>query len=515
MFTMIVLSGATSLIAPVLLQIWKQGNRMLSIDRILFVVFIIIASRLLNMILIVYRERFAKEFNKQNFVSMMKDYFALKYETLISDGPTNLLERISIAVNSIYFYMTGDYIQIYSSFFVAAVCLVLVAFVNVWLALLMLSVIPLNYYGFKLLNSKLKQLSEGMQKDTSAGFQEILSRVQHIDYIKQTAFPERQIEGLGSAVEKVYASMARVNEFARSVSVGLRGTTEVIQTIVVLSLIYFFSASQLDSYDLLLTVIVLPLYFSSVSSIVNSNINKRDYQVAVDFQHYLESQRERTDQGCEGAAMLDRIDLDVKGLEIADRTIPFHAAGRFVKGDIIRICGESGCGKSTFAKALLRFRDAEGISINGLPIQSLRIDHLRERIEYVPQNTPIFCGTLRDNLLINLPQKESWDEALMQFPLLEGILKTKTLDTMILENGANLSGGEKQMIALTRAFLENPDVLIPDEVCSNIDARTTDAIYRYLDSKRKDHILFIISHEDLPQGLANHHINRPESMGAA
>lgn len=504
---MVVLSGLTALIAPILLQVWETQNSELGLKQIIIIVVIIVFANLLNIAFTVYRERFAKEFNKKNFLTMMKSFCELKYDTLITKGPTNILEKITLAVNSVYTYMTGDFIQIYSSVFVAAVCMLLISFINIWLALLMLIVIPLNYFGYKLLNKKLTHLSQQMQIDTSAGFQEILSKTQHIDYIKQTAYHENLLNGLVSPAEKVYGSMAKVNEFAQSVSIGLKGLTDVVQNIIMLALIYFFSNNMVNSYALVLATFVLPLYFSSISTIVNSNINKRDFNVAVEFQNELDSEKEVIKKSDVSLDSISRMDMDVKELSILDKSIPFNAHGTFQKGDIIQICGTSGSGKSTFARALLKFRPVSSIKVNGIPIESISSNSIREKTEYVSQNIPIICGTLRENILINTNAGSYSDEKLISLPLLASILDNKTLDTVILENGANLSGGEKQKVALTRALLENPDVLILDEVCSNIDVHTTNDIYRFLNESRDSRITFIITHDDLPDGLANFKLN--------
>lgn len=101
----------------------------------------------------------------------------MNYDSIIEKGAMNLLERASISVNSIYSFMMSGYIQIFSSLLVAIVCLILIANVNLYLALIMLLALPINYFGYKLLNKKLKKKSEEMQKSTGMGFQEILSYV--------------------------------------------------------------------------------------------------------------------------------------------------------------------------------------------------------------------------------------------------------------------------------------------------------------------------------------------------
>ncbi len=91
--------------------------------------------------------------------------------------------------------------------------------------------------------------------------------------------------------------------------------------------------------------------------------------------------------------------------------------------------------------------------------------------------------------------------------LLRSIFMSKNLDTEILEGGANLSGGEKQKIAITRALLSNPDVLILDVVCSNLDKEISDEIYEMLKYDKEKRITILISHDILPEGVVDVNFN--------
>ena len=91
--------------------------------------------------------------------------------------------------------------------------------------------------------------------------------------------------------------------------------------------------------------------------------------------------------------------------------------------------------------------------------------------------------------------------------MLQSVLSHKSLDDEILEGGANLSGGEKQKIAIVRALLSEPQILILDEVCSNIDWQTSQEIYSMLKKDADKRITIIIAHGELPEGLINVDIN--------
>lgn len=503
MFVLILLAGISSLLAPLFIQIWKVKGIELSTEKILLILFLIVISKLIAILFTVFREKFAKDYNKSNFTRYIRNIFNMDYDSIIEKGPMNLLERASIGVNSIYMYMTSGYLSIYSSVVVAVVCLIFIANINYILAIIMFLSIPINYFGYKLLNKELAKKSEEMQRKTGEGFQEIMSYIQEVDYIKQ--LPDREVlyRKLDDASEKVYGSMAKVNEYAGSMTILLEGINEIIKTLLLLIVVYDFATQKGGVFSIVMVTLLFPLYFQQVTIITRANIEKRNFDTAKAFEKELLENVEK-----DGAKELDKIDelsLNINGIAIKDMKMPFTANGTFKKGDIIRINGSNGSGKSTFAKGLVKFRDLYDVKINGEPIQNYKNSAVRKRVEYVVQNAPIINGTLRNNLLLS--EENIDDEMLKNNKFIKTILEKKSLDDQILANGANLSGGEKQKISFARALLSKPDILILDEICSNIDKESSEDIYSYLNESRNERITFIISHDELPQGFANKGIN--------
>ncbi len=159
-----------------------------------------------------------------------------------------------------------------------------------------------------------------------------------------------------------------------------------------------------------------------------------------------------------------------------------------LKGQRVALIGASGCGKSTAAKLLMGlFKPESGeITVNGVSVTELSNDYLRKEIMYVPQTTFLFSDTIYNNLLLGM------DESLVSESTLESVLEACQcqfikklplgIDTDLEENGANISGGMKQRIAIARALLHKPSVLILDESTSALDASTE---YRLLAEIRK------------------------------
>ena len=504
MLIIVLLSSALSLISPICLQLWGEKNTPLNNNRILLLIGILVISNLLKVAVVMCRERFAKNYNIKNFSAMILDFLHMDYEAIIEEGPSNMLEKIIAATNQIYTYMTGTFVQIWSAVIIAVVCIGLVLSVDLTLGLIMLLYALVSYSGYKLLNRELSKRSQRMQEETGKGFQELISYLEEPDYYKQLPNYEQLLAKILPSAERIYGSMSKVNEFAQSVSTALQGLGTIFQSSVVMLVAFSFYQGETSPFFLITTTVILPLYVSAVSTITNSNIQKIDYSVAKGLHSRIIARKEAST----GIALdvINALEIDVSNLTVAGQKLPFVAKAFLKKGDIGRVSGASGTGKSTFSKALVRFRDVHGVYINGRNLTDYSVSSLRSRIEYISQNIPIISGTLRDNIFFGKEAIIS-DDILLQNPYLRTLFTSKSLDTQILENGANLSGGEKQKIALARALLNNPQILILDEVCSNIDAKMSNEIYRILNENREKMITIIITHDQLPEGLVNVEIN--------
>ena len=102
------------------------------------------------------------------------------------EGPINLIERIGQAVNNIYFFMTGDFIKIWSRIIIMIVVLGMIGHQSLYISLGMVLMIPINYFGYRMLNKELANRSMKLQKDSASGWQQIISTVGQTDYIKQS-----------------------------------------------------------------------------------------------------------------------------------------------------------------------------------------------------------------------------------------------------------------------------------------------------------------------------------------
>ena len=169
------------------------------------------------------------------------------------------------------------------------------------------------------------------------------------------------------------------------------------------------------------------------------------------------------------------------------------------KGEFLCIVGPTGCGKTTFINLLMRFYDVDqgNIKIDGKPIDGLSRHALRSSYGMVLQETWIKDGTVREN--IRFGKLDATDEEIVAAAKLanaDGFIRRLPdgYDTVLTGDGANLSQGQRQLLAIARAAVADPPVLILDEATSSIDTRTERIIQESMDRLMKGRTTFVIAH---------------------
>ena len=169
------------------------------------------------------------------------------------------------------------------------------------------------------------------------------------------------------------------------------------------------------------------------------------------------------------------------------------------KGETIALVGNSGGGKTTIVNLLPRFYKLKkgAIKIDGISINDIKLNDLREHIAIVFQDNFLFEGTIRDNILLGkLDATEAELHNAIKNSYLEDFINSleNGLDTQIGERGVLLSGGQKQRIGIARAFLKNAPILILDEATSALDNQAEHIVQQAIDNLMKDRTVFVIAH---------------------
>ena len=168
-------------------------------------------------------------------------------------------------------------------------------------------------------------------------------------------------------------------------------------------------------------------------------------------------------------------------------------------GESVALVGETGAGKSTIVKLLARFYDpTQGrVLVDGLPLASLEIEGFRRQLGYVPQEAFLFSGTLAANIAYGRPDaaRNEVEAAARAVGAAEFILKLpEGYDTAVTERGRSLSAGQRQLIALARALLVDPAILILDEATANLDLATEARVNQAMGVVSSGRTTIVIAH---------------------
>jgi ATP-binding cassette subfamily B protein len=197
----------------------------------------------------------------------------------------------------------------------------------------------------------------------------------------------------------------------------------------------------------------------------------------------------------EGAIALEDVDFGYLpgDLVLRDVNIVIRA------GESVAFVGPTGAGKSTIAKLVTRFYDPTSgrVTIDGHDLRDVTLNSLRRQLGVVPQEPFLFTGTIRDNVAFARPDatRQQVQEAIDAVGLSELVERLpRGVDTFVHERGQSLSSGERQLIALARAFVAAPRVLVLDEATSNLDLKSEVKVERALDRLLQGRTAVLIAH---------------------
>ena len=209
-------------------------------------------------------------------------------------------------------------------------------------------------------------------------------------------------------------------------------------------------------------------------------------------------------------------DFDYENLDVKDLSFSYDGQTEVLKdikmhaqkGEIIGIVGESGCGKSTFLKLLLRFWERSGGEINydDIDIDKINTNSLLKNVTMVSQSTYLFEDTIEDNLRIAKPDaaQEEIENACKMASVHDFIMTLPDgYKTQVGALGDNLSAGEKQRIGLARAFLRGSELILLDEPTSNVDSINEGIILKALKEQKNKKSIILVSHRESTMAIAD------------
>lgn len=484
------LSAILFVIAPITLNNVVENVGTIGASDIIKVILLLAAGYLVEFISVFIKNGLVQQYHGRAAEILYADVFKLNYDKYIEDGPTAIRDLVWNAADA----YAGLYFDVIPNLIVNIATIIVSIYISFTLnhiaALLMFITLPIHYFGFKLLNKKLAKLSVKLRQASSKSQSNIHSVVSQVDFIKQNSENENLLPMIKKNILASEGVRKKVNYVANGVSGLLIGLNQIIQSLTIV----FLAALALKNKDafggVVYVMLVFPYFSNAIRGLSFTNLGIADVKAADEFLKTMIEYREE-DGTLDMPSEVKSIRFDINSVDIYDKNLLNDIHMSFKKGDIVGIKGESGTGKSTLVKLIPKFRSVKGIYINDIPIEKIKNEEYLKNISYYSQNTPIISDTIYNNL--NFGRKPVQKSV---YENLKFLSKFNNLDEMIIENGANLSGGDKQRIALSRYFVENAQIVILDEPTSSLDKETETEIMTAVLENNKDKIIFIISHNN-------------------
>lgn len=428
--------------------------------------------------------------------------YHLKYEILSKNGMVYYVEKINNAVDNYCNYLIRDIPNLIGTICAILASFVLIGILNVFILLGIIAILIIQFFSLKMLNRKLTKKCVSLQNICAKSFSDVLSVLDCVDYVKQS-YDYSGINNLISLpIKKIHSSNADVNFLANNVSSIIASFVLNLQFVVYIILGGMLLNDNISGAQFVSAIMFINICFNSFSQLTSIGINKNDYNASVSF---IMDELEKNQEENTGTIICNDISsIKIEHEEIGyENNILLHDVNcNFKRGDISFIKGKTGCGKSTLLKYLLRFYDSENIYANNKKIKDYDLTSYRKKVCYVSQNFVIINGKIIDNIFMGNNATNIDEISKLSF-LNKFAKKDELFEAQITNNGSNLSGGDKQRIAAARVFVDDYDVLILDEITSQMDDKTGDEVYQEILKKFNDKIIFIVSHNEKNAKFAN------------
>lgn len=491
---LVTIGAITSIITPLMIQYYNAKNIQLSYQIILIVLGSMTISFLLQIIMMIFRENFAAKFNVNYLFELLEKLTKISYNTFVEKESTYLINRIMVAVDTLYLFIVSSFPVVIEAIFVIILSLIIILFISWKISLVLLCLLPLNFFGYQLINKRLADKMEKMQQQSASANKDLIVAFSNIDYVKAQTNSNQMNLLLKPNITKMYRTLANTNKYAQVSSSSISFINQVIQNSTYLWTSLMIINNTMPVENLIIISILIPMYYNALSSLSKVNIDYKSLMTSKNFiQTELEEQTE--DNGRQILSSIETIDFNHPQFKLKNKVLKYNIVESIKKNDIVYLEGDSGSGKTSLLRLLLKFRTASGIQINKVALTNFNNESLRNRIAYLSQNPLILSNTLEKNIGMGKPLSYAQKKFIEESNILSSILKNKNWDSVLFENGGNLSGGEKQRIAICRMIIQQADLYILDESLSNIDTESAHAIMTFLTQHASNKLIIFTSHD--------------------
>ena len=354
------------------------------------------------------------------------------------------------------------------------------------------------------LSKRLKMIQQTIMTETTSLAGSTTESLRNIELVKSLGLVDQEIDRLNTTTNKILALELKKLRYVRSISFVQGTLINFMRTLILLFLLYLIYIETVtlgQFYSLLIYSFYIFGPLQEIGNIINTY---RETDVSLGrFKDILAIAPEVIPHNPQ---KLERI----TALELKDVSFSYQSAHtqalndisfKTCQGETIAFVGPSGSGKTSLVKLLVGlYQPQKGtVLYNNTDVTGIDLRELRSQIGFVTQDTQLFAGTIKENLLFVNPH--ATDEEIvdvLQKAACQALLDRadKGIDTVIGEGGVKISGGEKQRLSIARALLRKPSIMVFDEATSALDSLTEEEITKTLRNitEAKEHLTILIAH---------------------
>jgi ATP-binding cassette subfamily B protein len=363
---------------------------------------------------------------------------------------------------------------------------------------------PLIGWVSSLLSKKIKKVQKQIVSETTALAGTTTESLRNIELVKSLGLDNQEINRLNNTTIKILGLELKKVRYIRSLSFVQGTMVNFLRTTILFIMMYLIFSKVITAGEFFSLYIYSFFIFAPMQELGNIINIYRESEVSLNnFQDILATPKEPKPElpvSIGKIATFAFNEVSFKHLSanaLALENITFNTQ----IGETVAFVGPSGSGKTTLVKLLVGlYRPLEGsITYNGITSDQINFNELRSQIGFVTQDTQLFAGTIKENLLFVNPDANDEEiiDALYKASCQNLLARAnKGIDTVIGEGGVKVSGGEKQRLSIARALLRKPRLLVFDEATSSLDSLTEEEITETVKniSYTTEHITIIIAH---------------------
>ncbi|MBK6835363.1 MAG: ABC transporter ATP-binding protein [Bacteroidetes bacterium] len=376
--------------------------------------------------------------------------------------------------------------------------------VSPYVGLIYICCIPIIGFVSSFLSRKIKVIQKKIVGETTALSGSTTESLRNIELVKSLGLEEQEINRLNTTTIKILGLELKKVKHIRSLNFIQGTVVNITRTAMVFTLLLLIFGNTITIGQYLTFLFYSFAIFNPLQEFGNIILVYREAQISLaNFDTLMKTPLEEHPTNAKPLGNLSSVVFEGVKFQHLTALSPALSSVNFNvnKGETIAFVGPSGSGKTTLIKLLVGLYNpsAGKVLYNNLPISEIDITEVRKQTGFVTQDTQLFSGTIKENLLFVNPTAS--DEEILDVlhkASCHNLLKRadKGIETVIGEGGVKVSGGEKQRLSIARALLRKPKMLVFDEATSALDSLTEEEINETIKqvSKNNEQITILIAH---------------------